>query len=123
MTGFDKQENAAAQERLQQLSERIAAQQQQAAPHKTAEFGADDGDKQASRVGYELLGAVLACTGLGYLVDSQIGSVPVGTVTGVFLGFLAGIVNAWRATNGVERAVGLRRPETAARDKDGKTKN
>lgn len=123
MTGFDKQEKAAAQEQLQQLSERIAAQQQLAAPQKAADAGADDGDAQASRVGYELLGAVLACTGLGYLVDRQIGSLPVGTVTGVFLGFLAGIVNAWRATSGVERAVGLRKPETAARDKDGGLKD
>ena len=105
MTGFDQSD----QERLRQLDERLAAQTGQPEPANPAE-------QRASRAGYELLGAVLGGLVLGYLADQQLDSSPVGAVVGLFLGFGAGVYNAWRAGQGVEQAVGLRpvTPDEAA---------
>lgn len=109
MTDREEREEAARRQQLTDLGARIAAERR-AKPEAAAAESADEAP-QGSRVGYELLGAVLACTGLGYLIDQQVGSVPVGTLVGLFLGFVAGVANAWRATNGIERAVGLQQPD------------
>jgi len=61
---------------------------------------------------------VLACVGIGYLVEQQVGSLPIGTVTGLFAGFIAGVANAWRVTNGIERAVGLNKSPVAGTKND-----
>lgn len=114
MTGFDQSD----QERLRQLDERIAAQTDKpAAP--------DASEQRASRAGYELLGAVLAGLGLGYLADQQLETSPVGAVVGLFLGFGAGVFNAWRAAQGVEQAVGMRpvEPDATAATEDVKKDN
>jgi ATP synthase protein I len=114
LTGFDQLE-AADREKLRQLGENIKLLQKK--PEEAIETR-DDEDGKASRVGYELLGAVLACVGIGYLVDQQVGSLPIGTVTGLFAGFIAGVANAWRVTNGIERAVGLNKSPVAGTKND-----
>lgn len=108
MTDREEREEAARRQQLADLGARIAAERRTKPEAEAAETA--DEAPSGSRVGYELLGAVLACTGLGYLIDQQAGTLPVGTLVGLFFGFVAGVVNAWRATNGVERAVGLRQP-------------
>ena len=53
---------------------------------------------QAVRVGTELLAALIVGGGLGWLVDTYLlASGPWGTVAGLILGTLAGILNAYRA--------------------------
>jgi len=91
-------------------------------PNEPEIIADDPPDEKSSRVGYELLGAVLAGVGMGYLVDTQLGSTPICAVAGLFLGFIAGVANAWRATNGIERAVGLRPPEQKT-ERDAKNRN
>ncbi len=114
MTGFNQSD----QERLRQLDEKIAAQTNKPATAEASE-------QRSSRAGYELLGAVLAGLGLGYLADQQFTSSPVGAVVGLFLGFGAGVYNAWRAGQGVEQAVGMRpvKPDDTAGTKDIKKDN
>lgn len=116
LTDREEREEAARRQQLSELGQRIAAEREKKPEVSEAEL-ADDAPS-GSRVGYELLGAVLACTGLGYLIDQQIGSVPIGTLAGLFLGFVAGVANAWRATNGIDRAVGLRQPPVMDQTKD-----
>lgn len=116
MTDREEREEAARRRQLADLGARIAAERRVKPEAEAAETAADA--PSGSRVGYELLGAVLACTGLGYLIDQQVGSVPVGTLAGLFLGFVAGVANAWRATNKIERAVGLRQPSVTAQTDD-----
>ncbi len=109
MTGFDQSD----QERLRQLDERIAAQSGPTAAEAEAAEAERRQEARASRAGYELLGAVLGGLLMGYVADQLFGKPPVGVIAGLFLGFGAGVFNAWRAAQGVERAVGLR---TAAPD-------
>lgn len=119
MTDREERAEAARRQQLADLGQRIAAEREKKPEVSEAETAEDT--PSGSRVGYELLGAVLACTGLGYLIDMQVGSQPFGTLAGLFLGFVAGVANAWRATNGIDRAVGLRQPPVTEQTKD-KTK-
>lgn len=117
MADYDELETADRQ-KLARLADDIAAAQRQGQPvEPQAAVAPEEG--RSSRVGSELVGAVLAGVGLGYLIDQQLGSGPVGVMVGLFAGFVAGVANAWRVMNGVERAVGLRAERTPdEKDKD-----
>ena len=53
---------------------------------------------QAVRIGTEVLAALIAGGGLGWLVDTYLfASGPWGLVVGLILGMIAGIRNAYRA--------------------------
>jgi ATP synthase protein I len=53
---------------------------------------------QAVRIGTELLASLIVGGGLGWLADSYLfSSAPWGLVTGLVLGVIAGILNAYRA--------------------------
>ena len=53
---------------------------------------------QAVRIGTELLAALIVGGGLGWLVDTYLfASAPWGVVTGLVLGAVAGVLNAYRA--------------------------
>lgn len=121
MTGFDQSD----QERLRQLEERIAAQSRPTAAEAEAAAAERRQEAQASRTGYELLGAVLGGLLMGYVADQLFGKPPVGVIVGLFLGFGTGVFNAWRAGQGVEQAVGMRpvKPDEAAAAKDIKKDN
>ncbi len=75
-----------------------------------AEEEANDQSKaSATRIAYEMLGAILFFGGVGYLIDKQFNTTPAFTLGLFFLGFAAGMYNAWRALNGYDGRVGLRK--------------
>jgi ATP synthase protein I len=55
------------------------------------------------RVGIELVAALIVGLGLGWLADHYLGTRPWGLIAGFFLGSAAGMVNAFRAVQGVGR--------------------
>lgn len=103
---------------LAALEARIRAARQP----KTADTGgfnpfvADRQTSKASRIAFELVGAILICLFLGWLADKQFGSAPLGALIGLFLGFGAGVANAYRSLAGISRAVGWRKREDEAGD-------
>jgi ATP synthase protein I len=76
---------------------------------------ARDGEKQSSRrdvtaggamgfglrIGIEMIAALIVGVGLGWLADRYIGIRPFGLIAGFFLGSVAGIMNAFRAVQGM----------------------
>ena len=67
------------------------------------------------RIGIELLGAVLAGAGIGYLIDSKLHTKPIFMLALIVLGFAAGVLDVLRVIKGLDQAVGLGR---AVREKD-----
>jgi ATP synthase protein I len=63
----------------------------------------------AFRIGIELVAAMIVGVGGGYLLDRWLGTAPWGLVGMFFLGAGAGIVNVYRAVNGIGMAPGYRR--------------
>ena len=53
------------------------------------------------RVGIELFAALIVGVGLGWLADRYLGTRPWGLLVGFFLGSAAGILNAFRAVQGM----------------------
>lgn len=53
------------------------------------------------RVGIELIAALCVGLGLGWLADRYIGTRPWGLIAGFFLGSAAGVVNVFRAVQGM----------------------
>ncbi len=103
MTGFDQSDR----DRLEVLEVQIGAAQKDndAKPVQSVPIS-DRQALSAGQVGFALMGTVLAGIGLGWLVDSQIGTSPWGVLVGLFAGFAAGIANAWRIMKVENRAVG-----------------
>ena len=94
MTGFDQSDH----DRLQKLEARIDAAQKADAEKPGAGLPVSDRKAMAAgRVGFELMGIVLAGVGLGWLLDSQTGAAPWGALAGLFTGFIAGIAHVWRS--------------------------
>ena len=84
------------------------------------EAGVKTGDKQtegaaadlkAGNIGYELLGTVLACAIVGWLIDRYMHTRPWGLLVMLVAGFVAGIANVWRVMNGYDQSVGLRKQD------------
>jgi ATP synthase protein I len=71
-------------------------------------FVTDRQTTKASKIAYELLGAILVCLFFGWLADEQFNSTPWGVVIGLFGGFAVGVTNAYRTLSGVQQAVGWR---------------
>ena len=69
------------------------------------------------RIGLELVVAVGVGTGLGWLIDQGLGSRPWAMLAGLLLGFAAGLLNVWRAMNGMGLAAGYR-PAPPVADED-----
>ncbi len=55
------------------------------------------------RIGIELLAALCVGLALGWLADRYIGTRPWGLILGFFLGSAAGVVNVFRAAQGMGR--------------------
>ena len=70
----------------------------------------------AFRIGVELVAAMLVGVGGGLLIDHWLGTAPWGLVVMFFLGAGAGIVNVYRAVNGLGYAPGYRQPDGTPRD-------
>lgn len=63
------------------------------------------------RVGSELLAAMIVGVGGGLLLDRWLGSAPWGLVIMFFIGAAAGVLNVYRAVNGLGMATGYRRSD------------
>src|SRR5690348_1604702 len=70
------------------------------------------------RIGLELVVAVAFGTGLGWLIDQGLGSRPWAMLAGLLLGFAAGLVNVWRAMNGMGLAAGYHPAPPVADDEE-----
>jgi ATP synthase protein I len=96
--------------RLQKARERSAG------PAPVA--GGDDGLSKRSiglafRIGIEMVAAMIVGVGGGMLIDRWLGTTPWGLIGMFFLGAGAGIVNVYRAVNGIGYAPGYRKePES-----------
>lgn len=74
----------------------------------------DDGSSGAvkgSNTGYELVGTILVCTLIGWLMDRYLHTKPWGILGMLAVGFVAGIANVWRALNGYDQSVGLHKKD------------
>lgn len=69
--------------------------------------GPDGAALRASRIGLELMVAILAGVGIGYLIDRTLNTKPLFILLLSLIGFGAGMMNAWRALNGRYGQVGL----------------
>jgi ATP synthase protein I len=75
------------------------------------------------RIGVEFVVAVIVATGLGWAIDSWVGTRPWGTIVLFFLGVGAGMLSVYRAVAGIKTPVGLRRvDEIGAGNKPAKDK-
>lgn len=73
----------------------------------------------AFRIGIEMVAAMIVGVGGGYLLDRWLGTGPWGLIAMFFLGAAAGIMNVYRAVQGLGYAPGYRQPEgSAAAGKD-----
>ena len=75
----------------------------------------------AMRMGVELVVGVVVGAGIGWFLDSQLGTGPWLLIVFFFLGAAAGMMNVYRAMSGQGYAVGFRRPENGpdGDDRDG----
>ena len=107
---------------LKSLRERLN-QARRDRPQETEGGGANDRGALNSamsmglRIGLELVVAVGFGTGLGWLIDQGLGSRPWAMLVGLLMGFAAGLLNVWRAMNGMGLAAGYR-PAPPVRDED-----
>lgn len=69
----------------------------------------------AFRIGVEMIAAMIVGVGGGLLIDRWLGSAPWGLIVMFFLGAAAGVVNVYRAVNGIGYAPGYRRPDGTPR--------
>ncbi len=62
----------------------------------------------AMRIGTELVAALIVGTGLGYLLDAWMETLPLMSLLGFFFGAAAGMLNVYRIATGRSGAVGWR---------------
>ncbi len=70
--------------------------------------GAHGGFGLAMRIGVELVAALAIGVGLGYLLDDWLGTLPLLSLAGFFLGAAAGMLNVYRTATGRGGTVGWR---------------
>ncbi|MDP9126838.1 MAG: AtpZ/AtpI family protein [Pseudomonadota bacterium] len=114
-------ENDPENEKIDDLGVRIrhAADKNSGLP-ETKAADSPAGAMKASNTGYELVGTVLACVAIGWLIDRYLHTGPWGILIMMLVGFVAGIMNVWRALNGYDRSVGLHKTGEENRDADGR---
>lgn len=98
---------AALDARLQNQHKEAAEKAQKSQLLPTAS-GIDGQALKASRIGTELLVAICAGVGLGWLLDQAFGTLPLFMLVFAFVGFGAGILNVWRLLNGRYGKVGFK---------------
>lgn len=112
LPAHDANVDAALKAKLAELDRAIdrqtAAQESKSFP---GQRNLDASAVRASRIGIELMVALLAAGALGYGLDKAFGTMPLFMLLGALIGFGAGMLNAWRALNGKYGQVGFR-PET-----------
>jgi ATP synthase protein I len=70
----------------------------------------------AMRIGVELVAALVVAMGAGWLLDRWLGTKPWLMIVFFFLGAAAGIMNVYRAVNGLGLAAGYKRPDEEGRE-------
>ena len=95
---------------LEDLDARLRAAQDRDVPRST---GTSSGPSMsgmgiAFRIGVELVAALAVGVGIGWLLDSWLGTKPWFLVVFFFLGSAAGILNVWRAVSGLGMGPGYR---------------
>ncbi|RUT31158.1 hypothetical protein EMQ25_09825 [Arsenicitalea aurantiaca] len=103
------------------LASRIAAAQRSREGAEVGGAAARDMTalSRAIRLGSEFIAAILVGTGLGYLIDSLVGTRPWAMLVLLLLGFAAGIVNVTRAVAEMNNAAPVpARSELAPDDED-----
>jgi len=89
---------------LRRIGEEIDEARSRARPEKPAERGDVTSGGALGfglRIGIELLAALCVGLALGWLADRYIGTRPWGLIAGFFLGSAAGVVNVFRAVQGM----------------------
>ncbi len=94
---------------------RLAAAQSQRDKEKgvaahSAAVGLPSGMGLGFRIGMELVVGLAVGGGVGYLIDRWLGSSPWLTILFFFLGAGAGVMNVYRAVNGLGSRVGYQKP-------------
>ncbi len=64
---------------------------------------------KASQTGYELVGTIIICVVIGYLMDKYLHTKPWGIIGMLLIGFVAGMMNIWRALGGYDQSVGMKK--------------
>ena len=95
-------------QKLDELATRIHAAEGKtdAAQGKTS-----TGPVSSSNAGYEMVGTIVACVIVGWLMDRYLHTKPWGILGMLTVGFIAGIANVWRALNGYDQSVGLHKQD------------
>ena len=70
----------------------------------------------AMRIGVELVAALVVAMAVGWLLDRWLGTRPWLMIVFFFLGSAAGIMNVYRAVNGLGLAPGYKRPDEEGRE-------
>lgn len=88
---------------LEDLEARLreARRDSQAAEHQATPLS---GAQVGYRVGIEMLAGVVGGAGIGWLLDRLLGTNPWLMVVMLFMGFAAGVLNAYRAGKAAEKA-------------------
>ena len=102
---------------LADLDARLQKARERSAEPAPAVGGDDNLSKKsiglAFRIGIEMVSAMIVGVGGGMLLDRWLGTTPWGLIGMFFLGAGAGIVNVYRAVNGIGYAPGYRKePES-----------
>jgi ATP synthase protein I len=84
--------------KLEEMAARIRVAGPTPAPAKEAPLAASQSFK-ASRVGFDFIGTVMVCIGLGWVADHFLGTGPWGILAMMIVGFAAGMYNVTRALN------------------------
>lgn len=87
------------------LDERLRRFRKDRPPVETAK---PQGFGLAMRIGTELVAALIVGTGLGYLLDAWMETLPLMSLLGFFFGSAAGMLNVYRIATGRSGAVGWR---------------
>jgi F0F1-type ATP synthase assembly protein I len=87
-------DNNPEREKLDAMATRI--RQAEAKPKVEAQSG-NAVPMKVSRIGFDFMGTVIACTLLGWLADKAFGIKPWGVLAMTLMGFAVGTTNLWRA--------------------------
>lgn len=85
-------------DRLNELGARIRQAEEAQKPVPSSPLASAEGMK-ASRIGFDFVSTIGGCTLVGWLIDREMGWSPWALLTLLLAGFVAGMMNVWRAMN------------------------